>query len=455
MRSISSLARIFILSFPFTSIIIKKLIVIDSHHVAKFLRKSLPLFIAFLFFQTLYSQENYLSGYIINIQGDTIKGIIDYQDWTNNPTKVKLKHIKEKNPIVYTPNDIVEFSVGDKIYVSGIITTETSKNQINELKKDSTLYFNVDTAFLQSIFRGKKSLFYYKNSIGIENFYIYENGAFELLKYKKYLRTQGNELVLAENKKYINQLAHYLIDCPAIQSELVKTQYSLTSLEKLFQHYYNYTSTGTTYYKKKQSKLSTEFGIMGGVALTTIDFQGDNYYLNYLLETKYNKTTNFSGGAFLDIILPGNLGKWSILNELQYSSYLINGSFHENSNFYPSDKTTITKIGAQNIKLNSLVRFHYLLGDFKVFINGGASIGLALSETNYKKVDWYYFGDHYIFEDLAFETKKSELSFIVGSGLKYKKYSFELRYERGDGMCTASDVKSISNRFYALLGYRF
>ncbi|MFB9843459.1 hypothetical protein [Mucilaginibacter ginsenosidivorans] len=40
---------------------------------------------------TLLAQSNYKPGYVVNIQGDTLKGFINYREWTRNPEQVSFK----------------------------------------------------------------------------------------------------------------------------------------------------------------------------------------------------------------------------------------------------------------------------------------------------------------------------------------------------------------------------
>lgn len=53
------------------------------------------------------------------------------------------------------------------------------------------------------------------------------------------------------------------------------------------------------------------------------------------------------------------------------------------------------------------------------------------------------------------ETRTYEQSFILGTGTRYNKFSFEFRYENGNGMSAYSNLGSSAKRLYFLLGYRF
>ncbi len=133
-----------------------------------FFRIGLIIF-SLLIFHKSFSQENFLSGYIIKDDIDTIYGYIDYRDWGKNPINIKFKRSLSSESATYSPLDIKGFEVNDKIYKSGIIETEISTLNPDKMEKDPQLKIKVDTAFVQALFVGKKSLYFYKNRDKKEN----------------------------------------------------------------------------------------------------------------------------------------------------------------------------------------------------------------------------------------------------------------------------------------------
>ncbi|MFZ4726623.1 MAG: hypothetical protein ACOYMD_14400, partial [Paludibacter sp.] len=39
----------------------------------------------------VYSQENYVKGFIIKQNGDTLNGLVDYRNWSVNPKQIQFK----------------------------------------------------------------------------------------------------------------------------------------------------------------------------------------------------------------------------------------------------------------------------------------------------------------------------------------------------------------------------
>jgi hypothetical protein len=334
---------------------------------------------------------------------------------------------------------------------------------INKLTYDSELKIVIDTIFLQAMVRGVKSLYSYVNSSGREQFYIKRDSEFELLIYKKYLGEQasagglnkavgGKDVVILTNRRYLGQASSYLQDCPSIQSKLKNTQYAKKSLERLFLSYYACTNSGIEFQKKREKTIS-EFGILGGVSFTSIKFDGSGF--EYILETDYKPAINFSGGLFLNLVLPRNNRKWSIYNEFLLSTYKVNGEFND---YVSPDQYTITytTLEYSYLKLSNMVRFKYPSKNFSPFINVGLSNGYAIADKNYKReVSKLFALETTKIGKAIDETKKHELGYVAGLGVKLKKYSIEARYERGNGISNYKTLGSPTNRCYLLFGYRF
>ena len=131
----------------------------------KIFRKTIEntfLIISLTLITTASAQENYIEGYIINMNNDTIFGYINYQNWEKDPNKVQFKTAPDKEPVSYKPMEIKEFKTGDEIYVSAVVKAEISSTDTRNLTYNPEAIIVTDTTFLQSLFRGDKNLFYSK-----------------------------------------------------------------------------------------------------------------------------------------------------------------------------------------------------------------------------------------------------------------------------------------------------
>ncbi len=401
--------------------------------------------------QASFAQENFLPGYVISSKGDTVKGLIDYRNWINNPEKIFFK-TDVGSASVFKPIDIKEFKVLDEIYVSGIVEIEVSKTDTKKLDFNSSFQIETDTVFLQTMIRGEKSLYFFENSQGVRNFYIKRNSDFDLLKYKKYLIKQGQNTAVAENKKYVNQLSVYLNACASIQSELGKTEYKHKDLENLFNSYYECGASEIEFQKKRED-INTEFGILTGLSLTSLNFKSES--IAYLDETNFSKSLNFTAGVFIDIIFPRSNNKWSLNNELTIASYKVEGHHldFDSESIYTN---SFTEFNYTYLKMNNMIRYHYPYNAILVFINAGISNGFRVAGDDSRIAESMYYSVENTREYKALEdSRRLEQGLLVGLGTKFKNYSVEIRAERGNGMSKISSLKSSTSRLYCLLGYRF
>jgi hypothetical protein len=399
-------------------------------------------------------QENYLPGFIIKMNGDTATGFIDYRNWSVNPNSIYFKSEISSSRVKYNALSISAFAVADELYVSAIIITEVSPTKISDLEKTAELKFSTDTTFLQTLYNGKKSLYYYKNSYGKEQFYFKQGSLYELLIYKQYLKVKpedGSKSV-AENNRYIGQLSIYLNDCPTIQQKLSSAQYHKTSLANIFKYYYECTQSATEF-QKDIEKITAKFGILGGMTLSTIKYTSSGY--PYLENTDYNYSANPSIGISLNLIFPRNRNKWSLNNELIFSTFLVSGYCDEYKN--PNEyRYTSTTIGNSHIKLNNMLRYKVPVKNLFLFFNAGISNGILINETNQMTQRSKYYSSERIVEGDAYgDIRKWEFGLNLGAGTAYKKFSFEFRYEYGNGNSEPKYLAMSTTRFYFLLGYYF
>jgi hypothetical protein len=399
-----------------------------------------------------FSQENFLPGYLVRNNGDTVSGFIDYRNWERNPDIISFREKSPATTIQYTPGRIKGFGVLDEIYESATIETEMSPDNTTSLLFKPELKIQTDSTFLQVMIRGEKSLYFYMNRLGKEQFYIKQGSTYELLIYKRYFKDQDGENVIAENRRYIGQLQLYLNDCPSVKTKLENMDYRKKSMENLFLAYIKCTGSKIQF-QKKTEKLRTEIGILAGLSLTTLKFTSEYYTL--LVDAGYPQSVNFTGGIFFDVVLPRNMSKWSLCNELTFSTYKVTSHYDEilNSNQFTKIESTF---GYSYIKMNNMLRFKYPIGDWFIYLNGGISNGYAIAEKNYMKLDTKNFSPEKIEEGKALEeTRKFEFGLLLGLGTKYKRFSFEIRREWGNGMSIYTSLKSSTGRYHFLLGFRF
>lgn len=407
--------------------------------------KSLLLLILTTFLSlNAYSQQNLMTGYVVTLQGDTLHGLIDYPKWDKNPDKILFIQENQTSPTIYQPTQIKSFQVNDEIYVGAIVKTIITSRNTDDLQPDKEVT-KIDTTFLQTIIEGPKSLYYCKNKFGIENFYIKQDGQYELLVYAKYLT--GPEKKIRENKKYIGQLSVYFSNCPSLFAKIKLLKYSKESLKNIFVSYYHCTKTSYRFIKKKEG-ISIELGVLVGLSATSLTFQGTSLNEQYLTKISYPQSFDPALGFSLDLVLHRGLKRWSINNEFLHSQYEFAGDYQQPS----YNTTTHIELDISYISMNNLIRYNYPIKNWFLYVNAGISNGSVTSATNYKRLE-NVLG---VTEGSALSyIRQHEFGYILGVGGRLKKYTFEIRYKKADGITNTLDLSSTTKRYFVLLGYRF
>jgi len=132
------------------------------------------------------AQKKFTKGYIVTNDNDTIQGFINHQKWKVNPKKIAFKKNMQSEVKIFKPLEIKEFRVGNSYYIGQIVDIETSPVGTSRLEEGPKLNLEQDTAFLEVLFKGYKSLYHYGTRKGKDNLYIKRNVSIELLIYKNY-----------------------------------------------------------------------------------------------------------------------------------------------------------------------------------------------------------------------------------------------------------------------------
>jgi hypothetical protein len=416
------------------------------------------IFLLILFFQVqfVFSQKNYIEGYIVKKNSDTIKGLIDYRNWEKNPHQVSFKETKTSPPSIYKAQDLIEFSVAGENYKGGIFSVDKSSYKMDELDYSPNYIFTADTVFLRTLIAGEKSLYYYNDNTGKDHFFIRNNGSYELLLYKLYLKDIAGKPTLVTDKSFIRQLVLYLGECANMDVKVAAAEYKMNDLHDLFDGYYRCKGKLPAYRQGKE-KAKTEFGILAGLTIThlkVIKSGGSTHLFDYLTKAKFSTSAGFTGGIFFNVILARNLEKWAVNNEILYSSYKING--HYSSYVSQDDYSNVnTTLGFSYLKLNSILRYKITMATVNLFLKAGVSNGVVIHQDNYKKeVSKFYLPETTKEGKALDEIRKYEQGYLFGLEARLDRFSVEARYEKANGMENYGGLRSPVSRIHFLFSYK-
>ncbi len=372
----------------------------------------------------LQAQDHLLEGYILTHDGETIHGFINASDISSgtNKSQIVFRKVKEDKGAIYDPYSIQAYSIKGDVYEGGFVDVEMSPRDLDNLNTTPELLIQKELVFLQAIVRGEKSLYVYKNT-GYDLFYIKRDSVFELLVYKKHLgnkQVQGNtKRVVFENKGYVRQLTSYLTGCPERIQEIASTKYSQEELTKLFLMYYNCTKEEFRSFAPRK-KSPFRVGIMAGTTFTSMDF---NYIMsNSILDHVAQRTMTFgfnvNGRLSPRVKLIGEYFRVG-----GYSHYL--PTEHFDGPNYTVDVQHL--YSASSAKISVLARYSIPLNKFEVFGNAGLSFERVRGV--YNRIQTTTSSISVSQHTYPSGAKTKSYRFLTGVGMKYSKFSLEVRIE--------------------------
>jgi hypothetical protein len=217
------------------------------------MRNVKTLALLFLFLFPVYSaiaQANYVASSIIQLNGDTLKGEIDYREWIYNPKTINFRANKNKKSQVYKPNEIKGFTILSKNekYQSAIVKVNNESLESEHPKmsvydsKDSLdnkyIAWETDTVFLSVIAKGRLNLFelsYYWDSKA--HYFIQKgDGKIEELINRRVKLHNHDTLAFIKIETYKKQL-HYLMNDYVAQPNVALLPYVKSRILKLVRQY--------------------------------------------------------------------------------------------------------------------------------------------------------------------------------------------------------------------------
>lgn len=412
------------------------------------------LMILLLLSQSLSAQK-YKHGYVLLNNGDTLKGLVETENWVKAPLVVRFKQSPAAEVHTYSPLLIRSFRVdsGDW-YFSFVGDIDPSSLLDNQLTYDSLPDTMRVVFFIRSVVMGKMSLYYARDVNDRVHLFIQKDGgAIEELKYKKYYvdekvvadyRNEITRRAIMSNQIYKEQLTHLMADCPPVAAGIVSQpiSYSKNDIMKLVLSYNRCKASKTSYLEKKDSwkfDVRAHFGInYSALAFTSTS---DTYISNSV----FDPSLGYVFGISLNAVLPRTQEHWGICNELFIRSFASNG----NSGVAPFKEQRLVQMDLIYGKLATLIRYQVQKTKVKPFLSAGITNGLALKTTNLESDSA---GITYPFIQ---SFRNYEQGLLFGLGVEWRSVLWETQLEFSNAMSGYSEIKSSFTTFYVTMGYKF
>jgi hypothetical protein len=310
----------------------------------------------------IIAQKTYRSGFVVTAKGDTLTGLIQYEQGQASSKKCIFKRFDIAMPVLYFADNILGYGFKDGPQYE-------SKNIEGE------------NFFLECFVKGKVSLFALGSKLYIEK----ENQ--QLVELKKGINTVETMSGLKKYSDYTEVLAdftgdatHFIIppglklNAKQISNLLVMYNTAVNADHKLF--FAESSSPTVEESDMLLEKKIHQFGVIGALNLnlTTVSAQ---YYPNYMPPNVNDAFSNISIGGFYNFSLPNTMHDISFQLELLYSK-------KSSSHFMVASRTTPRYVETQyfdishaNSSLKLPISFRYSLP--LKFASPYASIGFIYS----------------------------------------------------------------------------
>lgn len=410
---------------------------------------ALPLCMLFcLLSHYAFSQNSFQPGYVINLAGDSVHGLIRYEPWGSNPKVITfMDNSGEKAEL--SPHHIRRFHVAKRTFVSATVDVDDRNDNLTNLANDPEFSITKQSLFLEVLVEGNKSLLYYNDASGSPHFYIRRPMQVELLLFKPYLQGEGLNQTIAYRNEYHTQLASYLFDCPSVVNEITATTYTYNTLLELFSRYYSCRQS-TPSIKKAKQRVNVSAGLMAGASLTKLNIytEGERTYLG---ASNYPRSANFSGGIYGNVNLTRGL---AIVNELFYTSYKTDAEAERYTS--ENDYSIVnTAFALSYVKIANQLAVNFNMGKSRLVFSGGLSNGFTVQRHNQKVHTIKYYNNEQTMSGPAIEqVRNMETGFICGLAMFVNRYSLHYRFEKGNGFSEAMRVGVRTTRNYLFAGYR-
>jgi hypothetical protein len=314
----------------------------------------------------LYSQAEYLPGFIIMNNGDTVKGNIYLGATKTNCEKCQFKLANTNDIETFLPGEL-----GSYKFTNGLFYRSHEIDIDGGIKK----------VFLEWAVKGSMNLYFYISPKSGMHYYVErgDTGFIELRNTSKEFIGSDNTRRTIEGKEYATELASLIRDQPALLPKIYSSKFDSKSLIKLSRDYHNLVCPNEQcqIFERPKRKLIIYAGLVTGFIHSSLYIKTTSNYqsvIDAFNTFKIKPANSYEAGAFVSISnLDFTSPRISLLSELTYSHL----------NYQLDNYGTIYDFG--RIKFVELIKYCFMIGRFRPSMSAGPAIDYRTDAHNYSK----------------------------------------------------------------------
>lgn len=379
-----------------------------------FIKKVFALIIFFNFFQNIYSQRDFRSGYIITMKGDSIKGLIDYRQGSLKYNFCDFKKSNDGDVIIYKPDQLKSYGFYNDSYFE-------SKN-LNLKEEEMSSY-----KFVEILVKGKATFYKYNKQFFLE----LENNSYELENKKEKVFINYKEFIRYSNR-YIGTLTYVLNDCSELKNKISKTTFRERSLTKLVELYNGCFNENSITFKANKKWFKASVALSIGVSSSSMFLKPDIPSGENHISGNFNTDVSVLPGFNFDLFSPRLNENISFHGGIYYSNntYALFETFNQ---AFISNLNDVT-IELKQIKIPLGFRYTFPERSFTPNFSFGLANNIILSSNTTWSIDQIRDNVVTLLEGFDIGVQKNLVGYWGGIGLKKKMVSnlslfLEVRYE--------------------------
>lgn len=416
-------------------------------------RKLIPVSLYLLFVSISISataQKNLIDGYIVKRDGDSLRGQIDYRDWGANPSYIDFFEKGSGKSVEFSAEDLRAFGVNADRYESHRVRIYPYVLHPETLTSQQEIPAPFDTTvFLQVVTAGRMSLWEYRQSNGLNYFFVSgEAGRPDQLRMITRITNDNGDISFEQLPAFRDQLIGRMSDCDAVQSRIRKSDYDEASLRKLVFSYNNCGKDVLPPAPATPHSGAIRLFPFAGFVSSKVNFAGGS---DPTAQQHYPSSNGVTAGIGALIVLPRYREQFSFVVDVGWQHI-------QSVSDSGQESTYINAVGHLDysiIMLETLFRYSYPTEKVRPFIEAGMANGTDFGLNCYQTAYNHLYNPPQVYKDqmLGGGFRRFQSGWILGVGVGARHWSLEGRFERNNGISNLLSISSATTSASVLLAY--
>lgn len=351
---------------------------------------------------------DFLPGYVVTVDGDTLRGFILLKDHVYNSNNCAFKKTMVSSPTIYDASQLKGYLIdGKKYYYAHTINPgELSRN-----------------VFLECILEGTIGLYFFQG-----RFFVKEHAEIEELVSSETTFVQSGKTYARNFPVYKGTLQKKMNDCSTIHQNIKDVSLNRKDLTRLFKEYFECVGSDFTVFDEIHPATIVSFGLSIGSLISDINItSGGQPSYAYLDNEKTPWDVGITTSILLEFSSPKSNSRFRTGLTYYSSSYRI---YDENEATNLSHELTVENI---RLEIPVLLKYSPLKRHTGFYLLGGAGINWSIKWEGNQVVK--VLPSYVLSESESLKNNKFFVNILAGTGLEFpvrnKKCFIETTFGQG------------------------